>query len=83
MTIVTPQAIQEPLITLVGREGQNLATTFKESINMRVNNPSLNKNIAKYHLPHVWDDLLSNALELKIISPFAIPQVSITSANTC
>ena len=32
----------------------------------KVNNPSLNKNIGKYHLPHVWDEVLINNIELKL-----------------
>ena len=33
---------------------------------IRVNNPSLNKNIGKYHLPHIWDEVLFNIPELKL-----------------
>ena len=33
---------------------------------MRVNSPSLNKNIGKYHLPHIWDEVLLNSSELKL-----------------
>ena len=35
------------------REDQNLNRWIKEALFIRVNNPSLNKNIAKYHLPHM------------------------------
>ena len=49
----------------VGREDQNLIRTIKEAIYIRVNNPSLNKNIGKYHLPHIWDEVLLNISELK------------------
>ena len=50
----------------VGREEQNLSRLIKESMFIRVNNPSLNKNIGKYHLPHVWDEVLINNIELKL-----------------
>ena len=33
---------------IIGREGQNLARNIKESIYIRVNNPSLNNNIGKF-----------------------------------
>ena len=33
---------------------------------IRVNGPSLNKNIGKYHLPHMWDEVLNNSRELKL-----------------
>ena len=38
--------------SIVGREDQNLIRAIKEPIYVRVNNPSLNRNIGKYHLPH-------------------------------
>ena len=33
---------------------------------IRVNNPSLNRNVGKYHLPHIWDEVLYNIPELKL-----------------
>ena len=62
--------ISGPNITLnnfsiVGREEHNLSRLIKESMFIRVNNPSLNKNIGKYHLPHIWDEVLTNNIELK------------------
>ena len=52
---------------IVGREGQNLARNIKESIYIRVNNPSLNNNIGKFNLSHIWDRVLlnTNGLSLK------------------
>ena len=50
--------------TVVGREEQNLSRLIKESMFIRVNSPSLNKNIGKYHLPHIWDEVLVNNTEL-------------------
>ena len=40
--------------SIVGREEQNLSRLIKESMFIRINSPSLNKNIGKYHLPHIW-----------------------------
>ena len=51
---------------IVGREDQNLSRWIKEALFIRVNNPSLNKNIGKYHLPHIWDEVLLNTSELKL-----------------
>ena len=51
---------------LLLREEHNLSRLIKESMYIRVNNPSLNKNIGKYHLPHVWDEVLVNTTELKM-----------------
>ena len=39
---------------------------IKESIYIRVNNTSLNRNIGKYHLPHIWNEVLLNISDLKI-----------------
>ena len=52
--------------SVVGREEQNLSRLIKESMFIRVNGPSLNKNIGKYHLPHLWDEVLNNSRELKL-----------------
>ena len=51
---------------VVGREEQSLSRLIKESMHIRVNGPSLNKNIGKYHLPHMWDEVLNNSRELKL-----------------
>ena len=52
--------------SIVGREEQNLSRLIKESVFIRVNNPSLNKNIGKYYLSHIWDEVLINSIELKL-----------------
>ena len=52
--------------SIVGREGQNLIIAIKKAIYIRVNNPSLNRNIGKYRLPHIWDEVLNNIPELKL-----------------
>ena len=52
--------------SIVGREDQNLIRAIKEAIYVRVNSPSLNRNIGKYHLPHIWDEVLLNNRELKL-----------------
>ena len=51
--------------SIVWREDQNLCRWIKEALYIRINNPSLNKNIGKYHLPHIWDEVLHNTSELK------------------
>ena len=52
--------------SIVGREDHNLMRLIKEAIYIRVNNPSLNRNIGKYQLPHIWDEVLNNITELKL-----------------
>ena len=45
---------------IIGREGHHLSRSIKESIFIRVNNPTLNNNIGKFNLPHIWDMVLIN-----------------------
>ena len=52
--------------TILGREDQNLLRTIKEALYIRANNSSLNRNIGKYHLPHIWDEVLLNISELNL-----------------
>ena len=51
---------------IIGREGHNLARNIKESIYIRVNNPSLNNNIGKFNLSHIWDRVLINTKGLTL-----------------
>ena len=53
-------------VNLIGREGHNLARNIKESIYIRFNNPTLNNNIGKFNLPHIWDRVLLNTKSLNI-----------------
>ena len=50
----------------VGREDQNIARTINEAILIRVNDPSLNRNIGKFQLPHTWDEVLVKSPELNL-----------------
>ena len=52
--------------SIVGREDQNLKRAIKEALFIRVNKPCLNRNIGKFHLPHIWDEVLFNTSELKL-----------------
>ena len=51
---------------ILGREDNNMARTIKEAMFIRVNNPTLNRNIGKYNLPHIWDRILFTIPELKL-----------------
>ena len=50
---------------IIGREGHGMIRTIKEAINIRANNPTFNRNIGKYNLPHIWDKVLFSIPELK------------------
>ena len=53
---------------IIGREGHNMARAIKEALYIRVSNPTLNGNIGKYNLPHLWDRVLHFIPELKKIN---------------
>ena len=43
-----------------------MARAMKEAIYLRVNNPTLKKNIGKYSLQHIWNKVVYSIPELKI-----------------
>ena len=51
---------------IIGREGHSISRTIQEAIYIRVNNPTLNRNVGKYNLPHIWDKVLFTIPELRI-----------------
>ena len=52
--------------TIIGREDHGLARTIKESIYIKVNNPTLNSNVGKFNLHHIWDRVLFKTPDLNI-----------------
>ena len=62
----TGHTITEDNFNIIGREDWGRARTIKESIFIRVNNPTLNQNIGKYNLSHIWDRVLFNTPGLKL-----------------
>ena len=51
---------------IIRREGHNLARNIKESIYISINNPTLNNNIGKFNLSHIWDRVLLNTKSLNL-----------------
>ena len=64
----TGHSIENNNFNIIGREDQGQARTIKESIYIRVNNPTINQNIGKYNLNHIWDRVLFNTPGLKLSS---------------
>ena len=60
---------------ILGREDLNLIRTIKEALYIRANNPSLNRNVGKFHLLHIWHEDLLNITELKF-------KIMLTSDNS-
>ena len=59
--------VQKEMETLKKPEkSQNLIRAIKKAIYLGLNNPSLNKNMGKYHLPHIWDEVLFNISDFKL-----------------
>ena len=52
-------------LQIIGREDHGIARAIKESIYIRVNNPTLNRNIGKFSLHHICGRVLLNPLILK------------------
>ena len=63
---ITGHEVSLENFSIVERKDQNIARTIKEAILIRVNDPSLNRNIGKFQLPHIWDEVLVKSLELKL-----------------
>ena len=53
-------------LQIIGREDHDIARKIKESIYIRVNNPTLNRNIGKFNIHHIWDRAHLNTPGLKI-----------------
>ena len=50
---------------IIGWEGHGTARTIEESIYIRVNNLTLNRNIGKFNLHHIWERVFLNTPGLK------------------
>ena len=62
----TGHPIEDQNFNIIGREDRGQARTIKESIYIRVNNPTLNQNIGKYNLNHIWHRVLFNTPGLRL-----------------
>ena len=62
---ITGHNIKLENFSIVGKEDQKLMRAIKEAMYIRANDLSLNRNVGKYHLPHIWDEVLFNIPELK------------------
>ena len=62
--------------SIVGGEAHSITRTIKEAIYIRINDPSLNRYIGKFQLPHIWDEVLQDTLPSISCNTFtvAIPQ---------
>ena len=54
---------------IIGREGQDIIRLIKESVFIKVNNPTLNRNIGKFQPSHLWDRVLFSTPSIKVAFP--------------
>ena len=65
----TYQSSAQPRPIQHNSEDQDLSRLIKESIYIRVNNPTLNRNKGKFNLSHIWDRVLFSTTDLKTAFP--------------
>ena len=49
-----------------GREVHSITRTIKEAMLIRVSDPSLNRNLGKFQLPHIWGEVLQDISALHL-----------------
>ena len=62
----TGHPVSPDCFTIVHREPQGITRNIKEAMFIRVDDPSLNRNIGKYKLPHIWDQILQDTPTLQL-----------------
>ena len=53
-------------LTILDRRSQGVTRTTKVAMYIWVNDPSLKRNLEKYQLPHIWDEVLLDTLSLQL-----------------
>ena len=62
----TGHLVSPKCFTIVGRGSQGVTRNIKEAMYICVNDPSLNRNLGKYQLPHIWDKVLQDTPSLQL-----------------
>ena len=52
--------------TIIDGEAQGVSNTIKEAMYIWVNEHSLDRNLGKYNLPHLWDEVLQDTPLLQL-----------------
>ena len=65
-TSSTGHPVSPECFSIVDKEAQGMARNIKEAMYIRVNDPSLNRNLGKFQLPHVWDQILKDTPTLHL-----------------
>ena len=62
---ITDHTTSVAIFKVMGGEWQNTARGIIEAVYIRVNNPTLHKNIGKFNLLHIWYKVLCSTQNLK------------------
>ena len=62
----TEHLVNLECFTIVDRESQGITLTIKEAMYICVNDPSLNRNLSKYQLPHILGEVLQDTSSLHL-----------------
>ena len=65
-TSSTGHPVSPDCFNIVHSESQGTTRNIKEAMFIRVNDPTLNRNLGKYQLPHIWDNILQDTLMLQL-----------------
>ena len=57
----TGHPLSPECFNIIHWETQGSSRNIKKAMFIRVNDPSLNRNLGKYQLPHIWDNILKDA----------------------
>ena len=66
---LTRHHLSQDNFSIIDREEQDITRLIKESIFIRVNNPTLNRNIGKFQLNHISDRVLFGTPNIKVANP--------------
>ena len=62
----TGHPLRPQCFNIIHQETQGLSRNIKEAMFIHVNDPSLNRNLGKYQLPHIWDNILQDTPALQV-----------------
>ena len=72
MPNLNPHPLDPNCFNIIHKEMLGFCRTIKEALFIRVNDPTLNGNLGKYQLLHVWDSILQETPMLQL-KPFSLP----------
>ena len=65
-TSTSGHPVSSECFSIVDREAQGLIRNIKEAMYTKVNGPSLNRNLGKFQLPPIWDQVLKDTPSLHL-----------------